>query len=290
MPDYTPGAATSVSPELKAKLQAQLTVYIGMMDDVRPPSFHSDDEESTSVFSGQASRALLFLKLHKHTQNASYLATSKQYIDEALKWTSLSNEKFTGFLWSKIGTFSLAAVIYSFDGQQSQAEDFISKVQAAFNSESGEFDDFDSGRAGLLFAARFLDKNMRGSPSKKSWIDRDSIAATATAIIDRGAALMTPDADYMRWHGPNDAGLWLGQSHGSAGVIQQLLEVSSSPSHIITISPYRHLALSSSFVAVVVTGRRCCCRHCCFPHRLSQDVSALPARYPRSWRTIHPLD
>jgi lantibiotic modifying enzyme len=29
----------------------------------------------------------------------------------------------------------------------------------------------------------------------------------------------------MQWHGPNDDGLWLGQSHGVAGVVQQLLEV-----------------------------------------------------------------
>mmetsp|Transcript_23562 Transcript_23562/g.60231 ORF Transcript_23562/g.60231 Transcript_23562/m.60231 type:complete len:229 (+) Transcript_23562:3-689(+) len=46
-------------------------------------------------------------------------------------------------------------------------------------------------------------------------------------MIDRGAATAAANGHpgVMQWHGPNDAGLWLGQSHGVAGVAQQLLSV-----------------------------------------------------------------
>ena len=46
----------------------------------------------------------------------------------------------------------------------------------------------------------------------------------AAEIIDRGAATGAAlGHEYMQWHGPNDKGLWLGQSHGSAGAIYTAL-------------------------------------------------------------------
>jgi len=34
---------------------------------------------------------------------------------------------------------------------------------------------------------------------------------------------MTPSSNFLQWHGPNDNGLWIDTSHGSAGVIYSLL-------------------------------------------------------------------
>eukprot|EP00966_Prymnesium_polylepis_P067986 1580338-Prymnesium_polylepis.1 len=52
------------------------------------------------------------------------------------------------------------------------------------------------------------------------------VLRVALAMIDRGAATASAYGNaFLQWHGPNDAGLWLGQSHGSAGVLQQLLAV-----------------------------------------------------------------
>ena len=102
----------------------------------------------------------------------------------------------------------------------SQAAEHIGAVKQAVESQAGRYDDFDSGRSGLLFATYFLEKALN-----QTLFDRQAVVGLANAIISRGAELATPDKDYLQWHGPNDSGLWLGQSHGSAGVIQQLLGV-----------------------------------------------------------------
>jgi len=57
-------------------------------------------------------------------------------------------------------------------------------------------------------------------------VSRSSVLRLACAIVDRGAATARGAGDAgLLWHGPNDRGLWLGQSHGAAGVLQQLLAV-----------------------------------------------------------------
>eukprot|EP00730_Choanoeca_flexa_P001630 TRINITY_DN10716_c0_g1_i10.p1 TRINITY_DN10716_c0_g1~~TRINITY_DN10716_c0_g1_i10.p1 ORF type:complete len:240 (+),score=17.56 TRINITY_DN10716_c0_g1_i10:791-1510(+) len=46
----------------------------------------------------------------------------------------------------------------------------------------------------------------------------------AHAIVDRGATTARGKG-YLQWHGPNDNGTWLGTSHGTAGVLYNLLHV-----------------------------------------------------------------
>jgi len=45
------------------------------------------------------------------------------------------------------------------------------------------------------------------------------------AVINRGARLSAAPSQYLQWLSPNDGGKWLGQSHGSAGVLHGLLTV-----------------------------------------------------------------
>ena len=50
--------------------------------------------------------------------------------------------------------------------------------------------------------------------------------AVAGAIVERGAQTgLAHGNNFCQWHGPNDKGLWLGQSHGSAGILQRVLAV-----------------------------------------------------------------
>jgi len=99
----------------------------------------------------------------------------------------------------------------------------LEDVNDLFDKDKGSYDDFDSGRAGLLYAARFLRANIE--PKGKPKIDEDKLRKVALSILQRGYETGLKNGhSYLQWHGPNDSGLWLGQSHGSAGVIQQLME------------------------------------------------------------------
>jgi len=114
-------------------------------------------------------------------------------------------------------------------GDASAADGYVEKVRALYEAAAagtrGRYDDFDSGRAGLLYAGRFLEANLAARGSGPL-IPRTTVARLAASIVDRGAATGAAMGHrFLLWHGPNDRGLWLGQSHGSAGVLQQLLEV-----------------------------------------------------------------
>ena len=87
-------------------------------------------------------------------------------------------------------------------------------------SKPGTWDDFDAGRAGLLYAASFLRENLG-----REAISRDQVVQIARAVVSRGQALSPQPQQYLEWISPNDGKRWLGTSHGSAGVLSQLLDV-----------------------------------------------------------------
>ena len=227
--DYTPGAPTELSPGQRAAMSSLLSRYLANMEATHPPSHRNGG----TVFSGLGGRALLLLKLHEVTGNASYLSTAREYTDAML--THLPAQKLidrvrgaVGFQWSHVGMLCVAAVCAERAGDPAAAEAHAQQVaevvQVASRGAAGRYDDFDSGRAGLIYAVRFLEANL--APRAAPLVPRTVVVRLATAIVDRGAATGAAHGhDWLQWHGPNDAGLWLGQSHGSAGILQQLLEV-----------------------------------------------------------------
>ena len=223
-PDYDPlHNSTELSPQLQAVMSQRLQEYIGAMSTARPASYGGD---SGTVFSGVGGRALLLLKLHELTGNATFGAAAEAYV-KAME-NRLSKQRledrvsgFVGFMWSRVGMLCVGAFAAEKRGDASQAAKYVGEVRGLLTSLSGKYDDFDSGRAGLLYASRFLDANL-----KTAAIPRAPVVALAHAIITRGAATGRAHGhSFLQWHGPNDNGLWLGQSHGSAGILQQLLAV-----------------------------------------------------------------
>ena len=225
LPEYVPGkSATTVGPALRARLTTLLDQYLGLMLAERPASYK---DSSGTVFSGIGGRALLLLKLHEVTGNATYLSLAGPYVramEAALPGQKILDAAagFVGFQWSHIGMLCVSALAADRRGDASAAAKRVAEVRDLFVSGAGKYDDFDSGRAGLLYAARFLQANVAPYGSPK--INATDVARMASAIVDRGAATGRAAGNaFLSWHGPNDAGLWLGQSHGSAGIIQQLL-------------------------------------------------------------------
>jgi hypothetical protein len=224
------GPAPTLPPATRAAMAARLEQYLTSMLAARPAS-HKD---VGTVFSGHGGRALLLLKLHAATANATYLQLAAPYVD-AMAGKLVEQEAAdlasgaVGFQWSHVGMLCVAAVAADRRGDAAAAGAYVGKVVGVFRSGRGQYDGFDSGRAGLLFAARFLDANLPALAAAAEGghlVPRALVLATAQAIIDRGEATGRANGNaFLQWHGPNDAGLWLGQSHGSAGVLGQLLAV-----------------------------------------------------------------
>eukprot|EP01063_Lacrimia_lanifica_P015015 TRINITY_DN2166_c0_g1_i2.p1 TRINITY_DN2166_c0_g1~~TRINITY_DN2166_c0_g1_i2.p1 ORF type:complete len:497 (+),score=169.31 TRINITY_DN2166_c0_g1_i2:59-1492(+) len=228
-PDYTPGAATDVPAELKALMKDRLEGYLAAMLGTRPAS-HAD---SGTVFSGHGGRALLLLKLHEVTGNATYLQLAAPYVDaveRALPGQILADmvTGFSGFQWSHVGMACVSALAADRRGDAAAVKKRIAQVQAAVRNAatftSRGYDDFDAGRAGLLYAARFLEANV--APKGVGKVDAASLDRVVAVIIARGEAQARAHGNaFLQWRGPNDAGLWLGQSHGASGTLGQVLAV-----------------------------------------------------------------
>lgn len=220
MPDYVEGADVSISPTLLAFMKTQLNVYLEMIYKTYPPSKF----DTADVFTGTGGRAYMFLRLFQLTKNATYLETAHDYITTSLNKIDTIDSHYVGFLWGKTGVYSLAAVISSLRGDSETAATYVSAVQSTFDRAVDDnnvpYDDFDSGRAGLLYAGQFLAKFYA-----RDVISRSSVVAVAQATIARGQALSAEADSYCEWISPNDGEKWLGQSHGSAGVLHALLEV-----------------------------------------------------------------
>lgn len=189
-----------------------------------------EDSNGDKVFGGTGGRALVFLKLFEATKNSTYLKIAQDYVETMER--GLTKQKiqddltgFVGFLWSHVGMLCVSALAADFRGDNSTVQDRVDSVRELFNRDTipGKYDDFDSGRAGLIYAARFLKSNVR--PRNVDKIDPADVAKVVSAIIDRGyeTGIVKNGNTFLQWHGPNDDGLWLGQSHGSAGILQQVI-------------------------------------------------------------------
>lgn len=203
-------------------MNRSLTAYVEAMLSERPPSHH----DSGTVFSGLGGRALIMLKLYNVTGDKQHLQHAQEYNKAMI--STLGAQKLqdavtgqVGFLWSHVGMLCVAAAVAQSSGDDPSS--YVAQVASLVKPPyKGKYDDFDSDRAGLIYAVRFLDENIAGG----STVSASELLGLATAIIDRGEATGRANGhNYLQWHGPNDSGLWLGQSHGSAGVIQQLLAV-----------------------------------------------------------------
>lgn len=220
MPDYVEGEDVVVSTELNTWMEETLETYLKTVVEAFPP----DRVDDATVFKGVGGRAYMFLRLYTRTNNATYLDVASSYMETALQHIGSIRQDAVGFLWGRTGLYTLGAVVSSLKEDTDAANGYIAQVQAMFDMSTDDnfspWDDLDAGRAGLIYAASFLQKFYG-----KDVITRASIKEVALATVRRGKALSDDPQHYLQWISPNDGGKWLGTSHGSAGVLSQLLDV-----------------------------------------------------------------
>lgn len=214
-----------VESDLAAWMSSSVDTYLAKIQSMYPPD--SSLSDSPEVFNGVGGRALIYLRAFQQSGASTDLAMAQRYADEALRRIGEISSKYVGFLWGRTGVWCVAAVIYDNLGNATKVNELVAQVEsmfeAAVDDDVAPYDDWDAGRGGLLFAARFLQEHL--SAADAGWIiARPLVVAVAQAVVDRGARL-SRSADYLEWISPNDGGKWLGQSHGSAGVLHGLLDV-----------------------------------------------------------------
>lgn len=214
-------------------MQSSLQSYLELMLHERPAS-HVDGSQPGTVFAGTGGRLLLLLKLYDVTGNSTYMTLAEPYVkatERLLPGQEISDRLtgFVGFQWSRVGMWSVLAAYYdrtsTTEGDRLKTK-YLKKIMELFDESAsqGKYDDFDSGRAGLIYASRFIAENI--SPRGEPKVLPAAVLSMAQRIVDRGEATGRANGNsFLQWHGPNDSGLWLGQSHGSSGVLQQLLAV-----------------------------------------------------------------
>mmetsp|Transcript_90085 Transcript_90085/g.257602 ORF Transcript_90085/g.257602 Transcript_90085/m.257602 type:complete len:471 (+) Transcript_90085:114-1526(+) len=220
MDDYVAGADMSLDADLEAFMSSTLSTYLSRVESFYPPS----KVDTADVFNGVGGRAFLHLRLYTRFGDDKYLASASEYIATSLANVDTIPECYVGFLWGSTGVYTLAAVIADMQNEGADVvQGYIDQVSAIFETatddEVAQYDDFDSGRAGLIYAANFLKAHFGTDV-----IAREKVVAVAQAVLRRGLAQSGGEA-YAEWISPNDGGKWLGQSHGSAGVLHELLSV-----------------------------------------------------------------
>ena len=106
---------------------------------------------------------------------------------------------YASFMWGPAGVFAVQFVTHSLLNATSTAQSAMNEIHKIILTNSFTHNDFLPGRAGLLFAARFVEAN-NPLALPLPWTDED-LMAVAQAIISDG---VSPDRAYMQWNLPTD--------------------------------------------------------------------------------------
>eukprot|EP01124_Arcella_intermedia_P011524 TRINITY_DN1791_c0_g1_i4.p1 TRINITY_DN1791_c0_g1~~TRINITY_DN1791_c0_g1_i4.p1 ORF type:complete len:543 (-),score=96.58 TRINITY_DN1791_c0_g1_i4:30-1658(-) len=217
MRDYVAGDNVTLSDDLRATMTQYLKLYVSLLTQNYLPSNNS---LGPGVMVGTSGQAILFLRLYLNFGNKDYLDLARQYLEASLKYTAPTPKSQVGFLESYTGTYTIAAIIYNELGNTAESQQYVDLMKTAIVEGLQCTDDtFDTGRAGLLMAARMLNTYF-GSPV----IPQSDILTMAHQILDNG--IKTGNGKYLVWKNQvfPDIIFW-GQGHGSTGVLTQFLQM-----------------------------------------------------------------
>ena len=157
MADYSPGDSLAVEPALVEFMNATLATYLELVATNYPPSRF----DSADVFGGVGGRAVLYLRLYARFGRADDLALAAEYIDAALARVDSIETDYVGMMWGRTGVYAVGAVVADLTGNATRVAECVDAVRALFEGSVDDsfaaYDDFDAGRAGLLYSARYLE-------------------------------------------------------------------------------------------------------------------------------------
>lgn len=185
-----------------------------------PPEFNGEYNEF--VYWGTAGRAAMSLRLYKDTSNQIWLNRAKSYIDYALQKIKPYQYKGIEFAYHKgrTGIAALGAIIYQELGNTSESVELLKEVNWYFDQvKDGDYYDWESGIAGLVYAGKLLNKYFN-----REVVQKEKITYVLTLAYNLGMKYFNSTTGAMQFE-YYQGHYWTGMgSHGSGSPIYALLQ------------------------------------------------------------------
>lgn len=207
-----------VSTSFQKKVQSKIKDLLQQMEE----GLKTADPHDFSTYTGWTGIALLYLQLHRVSNEASYLHRALDYVKRTMR--ILNGRKVT-FLCGDAGPLAVGAVVHHKLNNTTDSKECLSRLlqlqRSVLSPDSDIPDELLYGRAGYLYALLYVNKEI-GSDA----VDEDTITKVVTAIVESGKNMSAEQKKTDRcpllyeWHKKQ----YIGAAHGLAGIYYMLMQ------------------------------------------------------------------
>lgn len=221
LPDEPFDAEGKVSAAFQKKVQNKIKDLLQQMEE----GLKTADPHDFSTYTGWTGIALLYLQLHRVSQEASHLQRALDYVKRTMR---ILNGRRVTFLCGDAGPLAVGAVVHHRLQKVSEMQECLSRLlqlqRAALSHDSDVPDELLYGRAGFLYALLYVNKEIGADT-----VDEGTIAEVVTAIVESGKNMSAEQKKTERcpllyeWHKKQ----YIGAAHGMAGIYCMLMQPSA---------------------------------------------------------------
>ncbi|CAG5895720.1 unnamed protein product [Menidia menidia] len=207
-----------VSAAFQRKVQSKIKDLLQQTEE----GLKTADPHDFSTYTGWTGIALLYLQLHRGSQEASHLHRALDYVKRAMR--ILNGRKVT-FLCGDAGPLAVGAVVHHKLNNTADSSECLTRLlqlqRSVLSPDSEVPDELLYGRAGYLYALLYVNKEMGADV-----VDESTITKVVTAIVESGKSLSAEQKKTDRcpllyeWHKKQ----YIGAAHGLAGIYYMLMQ------------------------------------------------------------------
>ncbi|XP_063340347.1 lanC-like protein 2 [Pelmatolapia mariae] len=207
-----------VSTSFQKKVQSKIKDLLQQMEE----GLKTADPHDFSTYTGWTGIALLYLQLHRVSNEASYLHRALDYVKRTMR--ILNGRKVT-FLCGDAGPLAVGAVVHHKLNNTTDSKECLSRLlqlqRSVLSPDSDIPDELLYGRAGYLYALLYVNKEI-GTDT----VDEDTITKVVTVIVESGKNMSAEQKKTDRcpllyeWHKKQ----YIGAAHGLAGIYYMLMQ------------------------------------------------------------------
>ncbi|KAI9536116.1 LanC-like protein 2 [Dissostichus eleginoides] len=206
-----------VSASFQKKVQSKIKDLLQQMEE----GLKTADPHDFSTYTGWTGIALLYLQLHRCSQESSHLQRALDYVKRTLR---ILNGRKVSFLCGDAGPLAVGAVVHHKLSNTEESQDCLNRLvllQSSVLSDSDLSDELLYGRAGFLFALLYVNREIG-----EHTVEESTITQVVSAILDSGKSLSQDQKKTERcpllyeWHRKQ----YLGAAHGLTGIFYMLLQ------------------------------------------------------------------
>ncbi|KAL4000669.1 SH3 domain and tetratricopeptide repeat-containing protein [Sarotherodon galilaeus] len=207
-----------VSTSFQKKLQSKIKDLLQQMEE----GLKTADPHDFSTYTGWTGIALLYLQLHRVSNEASHLHRALDYVKRTMR--ILNGRKVT-FLCGDAGPLAVGAVVHHKLNNTTDSKECLSRLlqlqRSVLSPDSDIPDELLYGRAGYLYALLYVNKEIGADT-----VDEDTITKVVTAIVESGKNMSADQKKTDRcpllyeWHKKQ----YIGAAHGLAGIYYMLMQ------------------------------------------------------------------